>query len=98
MAKLTLVMARSVLTAPSENTVKLTLGGLLTVTTGTPAACTAVKEAAEFIAVSFAANALAVAMVLLTAAEDGGCTLPPPPPPPPPPQPAMATTTEQAIP
>jgi hypothetical protein len=65
------------------------------VTTGTPAACTTAKGAAELIAVSFAANALAVAMALLTAAEDGGCTLPPPPPPP---QPAMATTTEQAMP
>ena len=92
-AKLTLAMVRSVLTAPSENTAKLTLGGLLIVTAGMPAPCKTVKGAALLIAVSLPACALAVLSALRMPGAGVGVELPPPPP-----QPARAIDTRQAVP
>ena len=86
-------MARCDLTLPSENTAKLTLGGLFTVTAGTPASCTTVKEADELIAVSFAGTAAAAASAAATDVPGGGA-----PDESPPPQPAMASATRVAVP
>src|SRR5690349_18577827 len=95
----TLSAVRPFTTVPPENTVKLTLGGLFTVTGAMPAFCTAVNAAAGLVAVSFAASAAAVGIVVAAA-------LVPPPvpaseavvPPPPPPQPAKANATSPAAP
>ena len=65
-AKRTLALVSPVFTAPSEKTVKLTLGGLFTVTAGTPAACSTVKAEAEFVAESLPATAPAATMVSLS--------------------------------
>src|SRR5674476_42211 len=99
MAKLTSVIFRSALTLLSENTAKLTLGALFTVTAVIPASCTTVKGAVLLVAVSLAGKALAVAMAALAATTGtwgagGVCPLLPPPPP----QPTMATATRQVIP
>ena len=99
MAKRALVVVRPVVTAPSEKTVKLTLGGLFTVTAATPAAWTTVNDADELVEVSFAGTAAAAAIASLTvAAGPGAGAGAAEPPPPPPPQPASAPRIRAAPP
>src|SRR5262249_10998137 len=74
---------------------KLTFGGLLIVTAGTPADCSTVKEAEEFVAVSLAATAAATMSACDTPCpepEGAGADASPPPPPPP----HAASSTERA--
>src|SRR5660398_68365 len=97
MAKLTSVIFKPALIAPSEKTAKFTLGGLFTVTTGTPALCSTANEAEGLVAVSLAAKALAVAMMPLAATTGicgagAGDPLSPPPP-----QPVITASTEQTM-
>ena len=95
-AKRTLALVSPVFTAPSEKTVKLTLGGLFTVTAGTPAACSTVKAEAEFVAESLPATAPAATMVSLSVVPvpgvGAGADDPPPP------QPARAKHTDATTP
>jgi hypothetical protein len=51
--------------------VKFTFGGLATVTAATPASCSTVNEADEFVAVSFAATAAAALMISAVLAVGG---------------------------
>jgi hypothetical protein len=87
-----------VYTAPSENTVKFTTGGLLMVTAGTPATSKAVKAELLLDAVSFAAIAPDAAIFALTAVLVPGVVAAGALPPPPPPQPAMASDASRAVP
>src|SRR3990170_4859064 len=73
-----LVVVRPFTTAPSEITVKLTLGALFTVTGDTPEFSTTVKAPVGLIAVSLAGIAAAAAMLVL-AGGVGPAASPPPP-------------------
>jgi hypothetical protein len=98
MATLTLLMVRSDLTLPSENTVKLSLDVLPTVTVGNPASCTTLNGAELLDAVSFVATILAAAMIaLVTTTGAGGVTGVCPLFPPPPPQPTIKAASEQVM-
>ncbi len=72
MAKLMSASVRPVFTAPSENTVKLTLGGLASVTAGCPAPCSTVNGAKGLIALSLAGTTAAAEIAAATSVFGGG--------------------------
>jgi len=80
MMKLALEVVRPFTTAPSEITVKLTLGALFTVTGDTPEFSTTVKAPVGLIAVSLAGIAAAAAMLVLAGGVGPGPAVSPPPP------------------
>src|SRR5512147_423667 len=63
------------LTAPSEKTVKRTMGAPVTVTAGTPAPCSTENADDELVDVSLAGLAAAAAMAPLTDPDGGGVTV-----------------------
>ena len=87
-------------TAPSVNTAKLTLGAPLTVTAGTPAACSTENGADELVDESLADWAAAAASACWTfwVGVGGGSVTVPPPPPPPQPERAMVNAAAAAVP
>ena len=98
--KLTFERTRPVLTLPSANTAKLTLGALLTVTAGTPAAWSTSNDAVELVDVSladWAAAAARAAWTFCVGVGVGSVTVPPPPPPPQPER-AMVNAAAAAVP
>ncbi len=103
MAKLTSASFTSFLMTPSENTAKLTFGGPVTTTAGTPLSCSTLKADDELVAVSFAGTAAAAVSFAPSAPETGGGAggagreLPPSLPPPQPTSAAAARTTAPHI-